>query len=92
MSELTSLPGSELVLKGLEELHAGSVTIGSLLASMGAHRLRTAGLHVPDELEEPEDRLYDLLTQMYGDEAHSRYNAFLRQLFSFERALECASA
>jgi hypothetical protein len=32
--------------------------------------------------------LYALLGHEHGKEAHSRYNALLRELVSFERALE----
>jgi hypothetical protein len=34
----------------------------------------------------PEHRLYQLLAAAHGDAAHSRYNALLRRLVSFERA------
>jgi hypothetical protein len=40
----------------------------------------------------PEHRLYDFLARDEPDAAHSRYNALIRRLVSFERALECASA
>jgi len=36
-------------------------------------------------------RLYVLLQAEEGDGAHSRYNALVRRLVSFERAAECAS-
>jgi hypothetical protein len=39
----------------------------------------------------PEHRLYDLLAQDDSDSAHSRYNALLRRLVSYERAAECVS-
>ena len=42
-------------------------------------------------LESPEHRLYDILARDEPDSAHSRYNALIRRLVSFERALECAS-
>jgi hypothetical protein len=35
--------------------------------------------------------LYHLLVHDAADTAHSRYNALIRRLVSFERALECAS-
>jgi hypothetical protein len=34
----------------------------------------------------PEQSLYRLLSEQYGDAAHSRYNALIRRLVSFERA------
>jgi hypothetical protein len=45
---------------------------------------------LPDHLpENPEHRLYELLAQDGSDSAHSRYNAFIRRLVSFEEAAEC---
>jgi hypothetical protein len=49
--------------------------------------LRRAGLSLPAPFPMPEQRLYDLLSQQYGDAAHSRYNALIRRLVSYERAL-----
>jgi hypothetical protein len=40
---------------------------------------------------DPEHRLYALLAEDDSDSAHSRYNAMIRQLVSFERAAECAA-
>jgi hypothetical protein len=45
----------------------------------------------PTGVENPEHRLYELLAADDSDAAHSRYNALIRQLVSFERALECAA-
>ena len=36
-----------------------------------------------------EEGLYDLLASSGSDSAHSRYNALVRKLVSFERAAEC---
>ena len=88
----TSLPGGELIREGLADSAAGRQTIASLLVAVGAPRLRRAGLDVPDlGVAEPEHRLYELLAASDSDAAHSRYNALIRQLVSFERALECAA-
>ena len=88
----TSLPGGELIREGLADAAAGRQTIASLLVAVGAPRLRRAGLDVPDlGVAEPEHRLYELLAASDSDAAHSRYNALIRQLVSFERALECAA-
>lgn len=90
--ELSRFPGGELVTAGLEDLAAGRVTIASLLVAIGARRLRAAGLPVPAvTLDDPEMRLYELLAAEDSDSAHSRYNALIRRLVSFERALECAA-
>jgi hypothetical protein len=54
--------------------------------------LRRLGLVLPEQLpHNPEHRLYDLLAQDDQDSAHSRYNAFIRRLVSYERAAECVN-
>ncbi len=78
--------------KGIEDLDRGEATVEAWLVSIGACRIRAAsGIEIPGALAEPESGLYDLLAREDSDSAHSRYNAFLRRLVSFERALECAS-
>lgn len=91
MTGWMELPGSDLVREGLEDLSAGRETAAALLVAIGGPRLRQLGIHVP-LVETPEHRLYDLLARDEPDSAHSRYNALIRRLVSFERALECASA
>jgi len=87
-----SLPGADLIAAGLNDLRAGRETIASLLVAIGAPRLRALGLELPPNLpENPEHRLYDLLARDDSDSAHSRYNAYLRRLVSYERAAECVS-
>jgi hypothetical protein len=84
------LPGSELVEKGLSDLADGAETVESLLVSIGAPRLRRLGFDVASPFDEPEERLYLLLARDDADGAHSRYNALVRRLVSFERAAESA--
>ena len=86
--KLTSLPGHELVLKGLDDLAGGVESDEALLVSIGAPRLRQAGIEVPEPLTEPEHRLYERLAAEDSDAAHSRYNALVRRLVSFERAAD----
>jgi hypothetical protein len=83
------LPGGDLVSKGVDDLARGEETLEALLVSIGSGRLRTAGLRVDAPIADPERRLYQLLAQVDQDSAHSRYNALLRRLTSFESALEC---
>jgi hypothetical protein len=64
----------------------------SLLVSIGAPRLRRLGLDVPQTFSSPEHRLYELLRSEHGDAAHSRYNALIRRLVSFERAAATTGA
>ena len=86
-----ALPGGDLVAQGLADLSSGRETAAALLVSLGAGRLRRAGLPVPSPLPDASHRLYLLLAREHGDDAHSQYNALVRRLVSFERALECAS-
>lgn len=83
------MPGGDLVQKGLVDLERGEVTVEALLVSIGASRLKAGGLEVSRTLAEPEHRLYAVLAESDSDSAHSRYNALLRRLTSFESALEC---
>lgn len=91
MDDWTELPGGDLVREGIEDLRAGRETAAGLLVAVGAPRLRQLGIEVA-WVKSPEHRLYDLLARNQPDSAHSRYNALIRRLVSFERALECASA
>ena len=85
------LPGADLVSQGLTDLAEGRHTVAALLVSVGAPRLRTLGIDVADPLPDPEHALYGLLAAEDADSAHSRYNALVRRLVSFERAAACAS-
>lgn len=87
-----NLPGGDLIALGLRDLQAGRETAESLLVRVGAPRLRELGIAVPEDTDpEPaEHRLYDLLAGTDSDGAHSRYNALVRRLVSFERAAEGA--
>ncbi len=85
------LPGGDLVREGLEDLRNGRETAPALLVAIGAPRLRRLGVVVPESVEDPEHRLYALLVRTEGDAAHSRFNALVRRLVSFERAAESAA-
>ena len=88
----TDLPGAELVLPGIEDLRQGIESVPALLVAIGRPRLERLELELPpDSFDCPEHRLYRLLAAEHGDAAHSRYNALLRRLVSFERAATCAS-
>jgi hypothetical protein len=83
------LPGRDLIDEGLSDLAAGAETAAALLVSIGAPRLRQLGLPVAGAFPASEHRLYALLSKTDPDSAHSRYNALIRRLVSFERALAC---
>jgi hypothetical protein len=84
-----ALPGADLIQAGFDDLARGVESIPALLVLIGAPRLRELGFDVPDSPEWPEDRLYELLAAEDSDSAHSRYNALIRTLVSFERAAAC---
>ena len=87
---LNELPGSEIILPGLSDLHSGeSNTIGALLIAIASTRLSQAGLDIPKDhlAPEPELTLYANLQDKQED-AYIYYNALLNQLNSFCNALE----
>lgn len=86
----TSLPGADLVAEGLRDLAARRESIPALLVSIASPRLRLIGWQLPFILTHPEERLYERLAAEFGDGAHSRYNALIRRMVSFQRAAACA--
>ena len=84
------MPGSDWVEQGIEDLARGVESVPALLVSVGAPRLRRLGVEMAQPFDAPEHRLYVRLAQDNPDAAHSRYNALIRRLVSFERALACA--
>jgi hypothetical protein len=92
-SQMIALPGGDLVVAGLRDLRAGVESIEAALVQIGATNLRAHGLDVPpgDAPRSPEHRLYSLLALKFDNAAHSQYNALLRRLVSFERALACVN-
>ena len=85
------LPGGTLIRQGLADLEEGRETEASLLVLVGSPRLTKLGIPVPrDAPPQVEHRLYEHLSRRDADAAHSRYNALIRLLVSFERAAECA--
>ena len=87
---IMGLPGESLVRQGLADAQAGRCTAEACLVSIARPRLSRAGLlaAVQTELQpEPELCLYRLLRAQGGD-AYSRYNALVRELVSFENALD----
>jgi hypothetical protein len=89
MRDVSSLPGAELVEQGLRDLGRGFHSVAALLMLVGAPRLRGLGIDVPAaDVPDPEHALYDLLAREDPDSAHTRYNALIRRLVSFERAAD----
>jgi hypothetical protein len=89
----SALPGGDLIDEGVRDLREQRETIAALLVAIGSPRLRRLGIKLPDLLpEDPEHRLYDLLSKDEPDSAHSHYNALIRRLVSYERAAECVQS
>lgn len=87
---MQGLPGEALLLEGLADFQSGRRTIPACLVGMARSRLARAGLlpiTVSNPIPEPELQLYRLLRQQGGD-AYSRYNSLVRELISFEQALD----
>ena len=89
------LPAAGLIEAGLRSYRAGEASIAALLVAIGRPRLRSLGFDLPARpglCHEPELALYRLLATEHGNGAHSRYNALIRALVSFERAAARRSA
>ncbi len=87
---MRGLPGEALVRQGLLDLQFSRCTVPSCLVSIAWKRMRRSGLaprSVSSVAPEAELRLYRLLRNERGD-AYSRYNALVRELVSFEQALD----
>jgi hypothetical protein len=91
MDTRSGLPGADLIEAGLADLARSVESVPALLVAVGAPRLRQLGVRVPEAPRDPEHRLYALLARDDAESAHSRYNALIRRLVSYERALACAS-
>ena len=83
-------PGQDLIDAGLQDLAAHVESVPALLVSIGAPRLARVGFTIEAPIPSPERRLYERLHAEDPDAAHSRFNALIRRLVSFERAAECA--
>lgn len=89
--ELKGLPGYELVEQGLADLRDHRLTPHALLIAIAAPNLRRLGLTVPPlaaAVDEPALSLYRALQGEQRRDPYGDYNALIRRLVSFERALE----
>lgn len=91
-SPAAELPGEDIVKRGLADLAAGCESIPALLVQVARPRLQRLGVHVPPVAEHSalsaEIRLYRGLRRDHQRDAYSRYNALLRLITSYARALE----
>ncbi|MBI4055653.1 MAG: hypothetical protein HY402_05935 [Elusimicrobia bacterium] len=83
------LPAGDWIAQGLKDLVQGLKTVPSLLVSIGAPKLKRKGISVAHTISQPELELYALLKKQNPDAAHSRYNALLGRLVSFEHSIKC---
>jgi len=87
--DMKGLPAEYLIRQGLIDFAAGRESIGAFLVQIGSPRLRLLDIPLPEKIDPDADRkLYFFLGCRFGNEAHSKYNSFIRELVSFERALE----
>ena len=86
---LSGLPGAERVREGLKDYHENRHTMHSCLVRMARPRLAKAGFMQASQQHDinAELDLYHLLSHE-GNQAHSRYNALVREIISFEHALD----
>ncbi len=85
------LPGAHLIREGLDDLASRRQSPAACLVQIGSPKLNRCGVPVAVTAEEAlgaDHALYEMLARDNGDDAHGRYNALLRELVSFERALE----
>lgn len=93
IDEWRDLPGAEMVCRGLADLRCGRESIDALLVVIAYPRFTRLGAVIPATLLTPfvpdtELRLYRLLCRQQPRDPYSLYNALLRQLASYGRALE----
>ena len=88
---LVGLPGAALIEKGVADLERREVSAESLLVTIAAERLETLGVLRPGlatgSVEAPL-ALYAWVGESGVLDPYSTYNALLRELSSFVRALE----
>jgi hypothetical protein len=89
VTDLSGLPGAEVVAEGVSDLAAGRESVPALLVAIAGARLRRLGVAVAvSGWEEAELRLYRALCREDAATAYARYNSLLRRIDSFARALE----
>jgi hypothetical protein len=90
MTDLNDLPAADMIREGLADLASRRESVASYLVQIGSSKMRRCGIEVAvshEDALEADHRLYALLGREHGNDAHRRYNALLRELVSFERAL-----
>ncbi len=88
---MMDLPGADLIRSGMRDIVEKRETIASEVVKIGSPRLRECGLTINVSKEDAlvaDRRLYSLLGDLHGLDAHARFNSLIRELVSFERSLE----
>ena len=89
--DFKGLPGAALIEHGIADGKKGTTSVEALLVAIAAPRLRRLGIDVPPSLchvRDGELQLYREICRQRIPDPYSHYNALLRQLVSFEHALE----
>jgi hypothetical protein len=86
------VPRADLIGAGLRDLARGIESEPALLVSIGAPHLRALGVSVEHPFQDAEQRLYERLQNANPDGAHSRDNALIRRLVTFESMLVCGES
>jgi hypothetical protein len=86
---LEGLPASSMIREGLADHRDGRQTVAACLVRIASPRLSRAGLMDPKAVDDRDVEL-DLYQLLSGEDgrAYSRYNSLLRELASFEHALD----
>ena len=84
------LPGADRIIVGLGDYREGRRSIPACLVRMARPRLIRAGAMAATSPSDDgaELELYQLLSASEGPASFSRYNALIRELISFEHALD----
>ena len=89
---LYGLPGEDLIRQGIADRKSGVRSEEACLVEMAEPRLIKAGLLKdgvgPSEQDEGSELFLYSLLMRFGNQAYSKYSALLRQLTSFEHALD----
>lgn len=87
---LEGLPGADRVRQGLMDYRHGRVSISACLVRMARPRLIRAGLMYasPSRDITAEIELYQLVSESQGHRAFGSYQSLVRELISFEHALD----
>jgi len=83
-SEYKTVPGWEIIGKGLNDIDEGrKKTIFALAVFICSTRLKELGLKVNGKQDAPNMLLYQQLCKKYKNDAHYQYNALMQRVVKF---------